>query len=248
MPCICNPALAGFFVRFVLMCTVSYLPTDDGFIITSNRDENPERSADPPAVHEIASTSLLFPKEPLKGGTWIAASRRRIVCLLNGAYIRHSYQPPYRLSRGIMLLESFGYSDDFAFAGRYPFAGIEPFTLVWAAHESLSEIRWDGKTTHHTLLSPFESHIWASATLYDAQTISLRRNWFDDFIQKTKNPSLKEIFAFHTTPKGIPAENDIIMIRPNVRTISVTAFEMKGKSIIFEHKDLLKGELHKGIW
>lgn len=237
------------------MCTVSYVPAEDGFVLTSNRDETPTRSAEPPRPHPVGDQVLLFPREPLKGGTWIAASRSRVVCLLNGAFIKHSHRPPYRISRGIMLLDSFGYSDDYAFAGRYDFGGIEPFTLVWVADQWLSEIRWDGKALHHTPLSAFEPHIWASATLYPPEIQTLRRTWFSDFVQKTISPVPTEISAlpmeilgFHTTPKGIEPENDIVMQRPLVRTVSATSFQRRENELHFWHKDLMERTDFAGVW
>src|SRR4051812_22764348 len=73
------------------MCTVTYLPLKEGFIITSNRDERLVRKpADAPQIISGLNTRILFPRDGEAGGTWIATSENnRTVCLLNGAFVPH---------------------------------------------------------------------------------------------------------------------------------------------------------------
>ena len=43
------------------MCTVSFIPKTKGdFILTSNRDESPNRNKIPPNFYDLNNTSLLF--------------------------------------------------------------------------------------------------------------------------------------------------------------------------------------------
>ncbi len=99
------------------MCTVTYIsPAPGQFILTSNRDEAPSRGATRLAVEERNGKKIIFPQDPAAGGTWIAAANnQRMVCLLNGAFEAHNRQTPYRLSRGIMVLESFTFPSATAF-------------------------------------------------------------------------------------------------------------------------------------
>ncbi|NDC40852.1 MAG: hypothetical protein EBZ77_04755, partial [Chitinophagia bacterium] len=56
------------------MCTVTYLPLDNGHILTSNRDEQLLRqAAAPPELIEGKTGGILFPRDGKAGGTWIAA-------------------------------------------------------------------------------------------------------------------------------------------------------------------------------
>ena len=95
------------------MCTVTYLPQgNDHFLLTSNRDEMPSRSPRSITVSEFAGQKLAFPRDEMAGGTWLAVSdHNRLACLLNGAFERHDRNPPYRMSRGVMVLEYFTYRD-----------------------------------------------------------------------------------------------------------------------------------------
>lgn len=88
------------------MCTVTYLPVSTGFVLTQNRDEAPTRSPQIISKEKRFGTELLFPKDTKAGGTWIATARDgRTACLLNGAFEKHKHEPPYRLSRGLVLLD-----------------------------------------------------------------------------------------------------------------------------------------------
>src|ERR1700747_27089 len=104
------------------MCTVTYLPkTGASFILTSNRDELASRpAAELPKIHTVHGQKIIFPKDPVSGGTWIGISfKGQMVCLLNGAYEKHISDPPYRKSRGLVALDLFKYKNVQAFTSQY---------------------------------------------------------------------------------------------------------------------------------
>ena len=61
------------------MCTVSYLPTENGDIITSNRDEAPARHAVTVIEVSINDRRVFFPRDPHAGGTTRGAKRPRVI-------------------------------------------------------------------------------------------------------------------------------------------------------------------------
>ena len=88
------------------MCTVTYLPRPQGFILTHNRDEAPMRSTRQIEQVVLGGRLCLFPRDTGAGGAWIAAVEHGpTVCLLNGAFVRHERNPPYRRSRGLILMD-----------------------------------------------------------------------------------------------------------------------------------------------
>ena len=105
------------------MCTVTYIPQPGGhFVLTSNRDENAARSPQSLDSEVIGAAKLLFPRDTGAGGTWIAASdSNRVVCLLNGAFVKHQHQPPYKRSRGTMVLDFFRFATAESFFENYDF-------------------------------------------------------------------------------------------------------------------------------
>ena len=194
-----------------------------------------------PEIHEYKGINLIYPKDGRAGGTWIAASGNRVACLLNGAFKKHQHNPPYRLSRGILLLDSFHYHHTDDFVQQYHFEGIEPFTLIWFDTEKrrLFELRWDEKKMH-LKKCPTEAAIWSSATLYTAETQLLRTALFKKFIESTDPLSGQAIFDFHLYGSiGDPA-NDFVMNKPNgVETLSVSQIECASNTC-FKHFDLMQ--------
>lgn len=174
------------------MCLVSYIPLDDhNYCITSNRDEAPARAAYQIMEETLNGQSIYYPADTL-GGSWIIrSSSRRSICLLNGAFVRHERQLPYRLSRGVMMKQFFDYENAVDFLEQYDFNRIEPFTMVIAEPKYLFELRWDGEIKHIKQLSRSDIYVWSSCTLYLDDAIAQRKDWFFNEIQKvgTLNPS-----------------------------------------------------------
>lgn len=228
------------------MCTVTYLPLKKGaFIITSNRDENRSRSASAPASLSAEESTLVFPKDPKSGGSWICASKDgRVVCLLNGAFEKHKHEPPYRKSRGLVVLESFSYPSFQHFTDSYKFEEIEPFTLVMRDKSNLRELRWDGKVKHLKDLDIYQEYLWASATLYSDHLIAKRKKWFLEWQDSYSNYHMDDIIHWHGHTGDGDSENDLVMNRNNiVETISITSVMQSDRSVSMKHKDLLNGSM-----
>ncbi|WP_422355879.1 NRDE family protein [Roseivirga pacifica] len=227
------------------MCTVTFLPLTEGFILTSNRDESPERQAFLPQQKRIGNVEVCFPKDPLAGGTWFATDNQRFtLCLLNGGFEKHKHEPPYRLSRGQMVLQFFEYYDLADFKSQFEFEGIEPFTLVVIdalAGVALEELVWDEKALRVRKLNSNTPYIWSSSTLYPEPVRQERRNWFEKWLLDHKTFSQQEIISFHKSGGKGDAWNDFVMNREGkVQTISVTSVQKKGREFSpLYHEDLL---------
>ena len=151
------------------MCTVTFLPTATGFLLTSNRDETPERSETPVVAKQVGDVTVSFPKDPKAGGSWYASDQEAFsLVLLNGGFEKHKHRPPYRLSRGLVLLDFFKYRNVSLYANDYNFNDIEPFTLLIVNHQdhvTLDELIWDGHQLHHQHFEHPKAMIWSSSTL-----------------------------------------------------------------------------------
>lgn len=231
------------------MCTLTYIPLKDGFLFTSNRDERRLRSpALAPEVYTIHRKDILFPKDGEAGGTWVASSDTLQLCLLNGAFERHTSLPPYRLSRGIVLLDAFGYDTFQDFFESYPFTGIEPFSMVaieTKKERQLHELRWDGKQVFFKTLDANKAAIWSSASLYDAEVRLKRESWFLAFRKEKPVPTQEEVLHFHLfSGEGNKAQNLVMNYKTIVQTLSVTSmfYSVTGRNCI--HLDLLDGTYH----
>ena len=143
------------------MCTLTYIPqSDNGFIVTSNRDETPFKPALHPSRKYVYPRWITYPTDIAGGGSWIAATDDgTIAILLNGAFTAHKRTPPYGHSRGKIVLLNFGFKSLQALSEKYILDNIEPFTLVRIKPgKDIEELRWDGNTAHCTLL-PLINHV-----------------------------------------------------------------------------------------
>jgi uncharacterized protein with NRDE domain len=224
------------------MCTVTWLPlANSGFILTSNRDEAVARQASNPVFEMIGDAKVLFPKDPKAGGTWIATNPQRTVCLLNGAFEKHAHQPPYRRSRGLMLLDSFEFASIHTFSEVYDFEEIEPFTLVVAEGIQLFEMRWNGTELFLNELNPEIPHIWASSTLYSSAVIHQRKIWFEKWLSENKTPTVESIIQFHQFSGDGNVENDLVMRRGDLlKTLSITAIKKNNNELGMHYLNLLQ--------
>ncbi|MCW5520125.1 NRDE family protein [Aureitalea sp. L0-47] len=208
------------------MCTLTLLPKPDGtLIITSNRDEAPDRETFPPEIHNENGVRLLFPKDGVAGGTWIGvSSRKRFVSLMNGGFTAHKRKETYRMSRGIIVKDLL-IAEDLQKAIRdYDLHDIEPFTLIavdWTKNFRVYELVWDGKDKHLSE-KPLAPAIWSSSLLYSEEMKQKRREWFSNFLFDKLNPNASEILEFHHKAGEGKPEVDLIMDRHFVKTRSIT--------------------------
>jgi uncharacterized protein with NRDE domain len=214
----------------------------DSVIITSNRDENIQRkTAAAPAFHLLPNKKIIFPKDAKAGGTWFAAADNGVVAvLLNGAFVKHIARPPYRKSRGLVLLDIIEADDPFLFFKEIDLDNIEPFTIVLYQSANLYELRWDGNNKYEKLLDASENYIWSSATLYSDEVINVRKKLFEQFIQTEKNITGGTVHDFHNYDHG-DAENGFIIDRQTgMKTFSITQAVVIADAVKFLHTDLLQ--------
>jgi uncharacterized protein with NRDE domain len=224
------------------MCTVSFVSANGKKIVTSNRDEHLQReTASAPEFVQLDNTKIIFPKDAKAGGTWFVASDRGVVAvLLNGAFVKHIAKPPYRKSRGLVLLEIIALEDPVSFFNKDNLEGIEPFTVILYQPGQLYELRWDGNKTHQRLLDITGNYIWSSATLYTDEVIEQRRNLFDSFIERKESPSAASVFDFHNNNHDDEENGFIINRKTGMKTFSITQAIAEPEQIHFLHTDLLQ--------
>lgn len=224
------------------MCTVSFISAKGKTIITSNRDENVLRpKATAPDFEILNSKKIIFPKDSKAGGTWFAAADNGVVMvLLNGAFVKHTANPPYRKSRGLVLLEIMESDNPLLFYKEMNLQDIEPFTLVLYQQNTLHELRWDGKNKHELLLNPSGNYIWSSATLYSPEVIRHRKNVFNRFIQDAGEITPKLVHQFHSSNHQDEENGFVINRQSGMRTFSITQAVLEQDTLNFVHTDMLQ--------
>lgn len=222
------------------MCTVSFVQGKNSVIITSNRDEHAGRAnAAAPAFYFSNDKKIIFPKDAKAGGTWFTAGENGLVAvLLNGAFKAHIAKPPYRKSRGLILLAIVEAHDPYHFFKQMNLHNIEPFTIVLYQSGCLHELRWDGRIKHELKLSSTGNYIWSSATLYTNEVMEKRENLFYRFIGSLENVTEVMVHDFHADSND--NENGFIINRQTgMKTFSITQAVIKKEQIKFLHSDLI---------
>jgi uncharacterized protein with NRDE domain len=226
------------------MCTVTFIPGKDKVFITSNRDEKLSRKqALAPSLYMYKGWKMIFPKDAEANGTWIALKENGdAAVLLNGAFLKHQSQPPYRESRGVIFLD--------ILASKYPsyrfsktdLQGIEPFTVILYERGSLYQFKWDGAERFCKQLPASRPYIWSSATLYDGLVIKQREQWFAAFLNRNSFPTQQDILNFHRFSGDGDCNNDLLMSREGIySTVSITSILLTGGRGNMKYMDMKNG-------
>jgi uncharacterized protein with NRDE domain len=241
------------------MCTVTYYPlSNKEFILTSNRDEQITRlSALAPQLKVIEGNEVLLPVDQQANGTWIFSALNGVtVCLLNGAFEKHLSKPPYKKSRGLIVLDVLKFDTIDDFTQNIELEGIEPFTMVMIENKEeikLKEFIWDGNEKYEALLDAGVPYIWSSATLYDVKSKSARTALFNKWTESVVDDQAQILLkTFHLLGRKLKTNIPIYLNRNLIKTVSVTQILNSNKSIKMEYLDIIKEktsliELEKSI-
>ncbi|MBX9783061.1 MAG: NRDE family protein [Chitinophagaceae bacterium] len=233
------------------MCTVTYIPHKDGFYLTSNRDEKKIRlKAEEPKWYPFASGQIMFPKDGNAGGTWMALHENgNAMVLLNGGFINHVPALVYRKSRGLVFLDVFDHPQPVAAFEQINLHKVEPFTLVIRQQQYLFEAVWDGDEKTLTECDVLQPRIWSSATLYDADVVKRRKEWFEAFIKNNGTVNNTHILNFHHFAGDGDRSNDVLMNRNNeLFTVSISQLERSGNDSAFHYFDLQSNQTAKQLF
>lgn len=222
------------------MCTVSFYKNNTETIITSNRDEHHSRAkALPPKVYQTKNFKLIYCKDAQANGTWMALRNDgAVIVLLNGAFERHPLNPPYRKSRGLVLLDIIDEENCLQKYKEYDLANIEPFTIVIYNNHLLYECIWNGNEKFIAEKPTEENYIWSSVTLYDEEFRNKKRELFQQLLQTKLELNANDILEFHHSK--IDLENGFIINRnQQLLTFSVTQIILSETENTFSHHDIL---------
>ncbi len=227
------------------MCTVTYVPTNNGYFLTSNRDEKHSRSkALLPNKYSFDNTVLLFPKDADAGGTWITLKENGdSLCLLNGGFDTYVHTEKYTQSRGLILLQIACTHNMVDAFNEINVQKTAPFTLVIVTNFTLVECRWDGTKKTCTPLNAASPHIWSSATLYNKDQQQKRKHWFTNWLTQNETPTLYNLFNFHKNTGDGDIENDLVINRNNILfTVSITGIVVDTEKCSMQYIDLVTNE------
>ena len=224
------------------MCTVTFIPTPHGLIITSNRDERVARErAITPMEYEIDGCKITFPKDPQAGGTWIANTDNKVIVLLNGAAEKHEIKPYYLKSRGLIVLELASSSHSLNLWDAMDLEAIEPFTIILWENNKLHQLQWNEIEKSKVEFAINSHHIWSSSTLYPKEIRAKRENWFTHFLANNQKLDEEAILNFHQLKEKTNSEYGLQIERNNeLKTVSITQCLITSESIKMSYLDLME--------
>lgn len=234
------------------MCTVTYIPTESGCIICSNRDEHQSRPVAQLANNDTyKKDGIWYPIDGSAGGSWIALKNNRdAAVLLNGAIEKHISKPPYKKSRGIVFLSIVKQKNILLGFQTIDLENIEPFTLILKTNRGLFECNWDGSQKYVNQLNSFESHIWSSCTLYDKKVRTRRNIYFQNWLKLKKyNLNKFTVLELHQSKPFLDKNENFILDREDgISTVSITCLNINKTIATIDYQDLKQGNFHEILW
>ena len=198
------------------------------------------RQAVEPRNHLINDKIVVYPKDPQAGGTWYAIDEHaNVLVLLNGAAEKHVWNPPYRKSRGLIVLDIISALSPSQMWNDIDLDDIEPFTVVLFEAAKLYQLRWNGLEKQAVMLDPNSNHIWSSTTLYPKEIREKREKWFANFMRFNQQPSGKDMYHFHHYTESGDTENGLVINRNNfLKTLSITQTIIHDNKVKMNYHDL----------
>ena len=222
------------------MCTLTFVPTVDGYLAGMNRDELLTRPAAlPPEIHEREGVKLVYPREP-SGGTWIAANTRgNLLALLNWNEIDMAGLREKRRTRGLVIPEAIlgkDVSSTTAHLDRLSLDGVSPFRLIGAFRNErqLIEWRWDGTGIQQLGWAWARKH-WFSSSLSDARATAERGQVCDAAVIDPAVGSPHWLRQVHRSHEPKPGPYSICVHRQDASTVSYTEVECDRSSISMKY-------------
>lgn len=228
------------------MCSLSYLPTKEGFILSHNRDELPQRESSSTIKEGL---DFYFPQDLKAGGTWMGVHKNGwSACLLNGGSVPYPRKLPYAKSRGTVILnflENLNLED----FQKQSWDGLEPFTLILARTGELWQLHHDPLENHWQRLNPDEAHFWSSTKLYHPNIREAREARFRNWLQSTESINRKSVQAFHLNTQHSPSKGGLRLDTDSLlNTVSFCQFEAQNDHFYFSYHYLLKNRLDQKNW
>ena len=212
------------------MCSVSFLPRDDGFVLAMNRDERLSRvSALPPDAVGRDGLSMLYPRE-LSGGTWIGVNSAGMAFSLINWYSQPDCVFGNPVSRGEVVRALLSARSSAAVASglrKLPLERMNPFRLmaVSSSERSLTEWRSGGGDLEPFDL-PWKRHHWFSSGFDEGKANQIRRRVCARIHGDSFDlPSLRKLHRSHA-PKAGPFS--LCMHRNDACTVSYTEINVRG--------------------
>lgn len=229
------------------MCILSLVKTNDRLIITSNRDEQRSRKNSlTPEIISLENRKTILARDAQANGTWFLTDEKgRVAVLLNGAFENHTPRPPYRESRGIILINLFqeeNFKSAFLF---YNLENIEPFQIIFVENQMAIQCVWEGGQKHVFAIDLSSPKVFFSPTLYTKEQQEEKRNHFLNMHAEIGFLNPSELLNIHSNRNEATTSTNFFMSRENQTTKSISQVEITPTTTHYTHWQAWDNQLHE---
>lgn len=222
------------------MCTLTFVPTVDGFLVGMNRDELLTRpKAFLPQLYTSGGMEALYPREP-SGGTWIACNNiANLLAILNWNEFASLGRGRKMRSRGIIIPKLI-VASDFSSANshyeRMALDGLLPFRLVGVFWREgiICEWCWDG-TKGQTIQFPWARKHWFSSSVSDSSAERARGRTCRAAALQPASATHTWLRTLHSSHEPAPGPFSVCVHRPDAATVSYTEVRCAGTQISMDY-------------
>jgi hypothetical protein len=215
------------------MCTVTVVPTPGAVRLACNRDERRTRPvALPPQVRRFGRRWVVYPIDPVGGGTWVAVNDAGLaMTLLNiNSGSRVSKKKTHTLSRGSIipgLLHCDTLDATITAASALDAALYAHFRLILLDRHELAVLRSDGRDIlFMRCVRLVRPHLFTSSGLGDHLVEGPRRRLFAEFFGRPDGDGVARQDTFHRHRWPDRPHLSVRMARADARTVSYTTVEL----------------------
>lgn len=207
------------------MCTLSWKPLENGYILFFNRDESRTRAlARVPSLQQLNGVPYLAPTDPVAGGTWLLVNAHGIaIGLLNNYAATAGTAIANATSRGLLPLKGSDCStvtEVLQRIAQMPLVNYPPFHLVVAAVNEAAILSWDGRACTSAALNACGAMLTTSA--FEPERVAkVRAATFSRLVGDISAANPERLRAFHWSA-GEDGVTSIRMTRPDVCTHSIS--------------------------
>jgi len=229
------------------MCILSIVKLEQGIVITSNRDEQRSRKNSlAPEIIDLGERKAIISRDAQAQGTWLLTDNfGRTAILLNGAFETHISNPPYRESRGIILMNLFqeeNFKSAFLF---YNLENTEPFQVIYLDPVHAFHCVWDGEQKHLFVVDLSTPQVFFSPTLYTKEQQFEKRNHFLKTLAEIDSIDSTHLLKIHSNKNINSLDLNFFMSREHQTTKSISQVELNSSQSNYVHWQSWDNEKHQ---
>jgi hypothetical protein len=221
------------------MCTVTFWPDENGYIVGMNRDERLDREAGlSPSLRRIGGRNVAHPSEP-SGGTWISLNQDGVTLALINWYAVSKRAESPAVSRG-EVISACRMADSaaaaFAALEALSLERINPFRLIgiFPGEQTVREWRWN-QDALSTLQLDWSPRQWISSGFDEPGAQRTRSDAFARCKNQADVGEIPWLRGLHGSHLPEPGPYSTCMHRNDATTVSYTEVEVRGNLGAMRH-------------